>query len=301
MTDLATAEAATAVGTGPFDGPMLLSLAHPDDESFSCGGIIARAAAMGTPVTVISATRGERGESAVPAIASPEALAAVRDQELRTAMAGLGVTDVRFLGYWDSGMDGTPENDDPRALVRAPRDEVMTRLVVQIRGLQPAIVITFGPEGGYGHPDHIAIHHATVAAVARAAEPEYRPELGPAWAAGALYFTATPRDLLLKFAENNEGPFRHLSEEARQRLGVRDEDITTRIYVAPLLRQKAAAILAHKTQVGDPSRFDVDGSGERKHWRMLEHEHFVRSRLPWESDTGEPIDPLLMLNAESVT
>jgi N-acetyl-1-D-myo-inositol-2-amino-2-deoxy-alpha-D-glucopyranoside deacetylase len=176
---------------------------------------------------------------------------------------------------------------------------VVTQLVVQIRGLQPAVVVTFGPEGGYGHPDHIAIHHATVEAVERAAQPDYRPELGSPWTIDALYFTATPRDWLLKFAEQNEGPFRHLSAEARQRLGVPEEDITTRIYVSPLLRRKAAAILAHKTQVGDPSRFDLDdSSGETKHWRMLEHEHFVRVRLPWEIADEEPADPLLVLNTE---
>ncbi len=281
---------------GPFGGPLLWSLAHPDDESFSSGGTIARAVALGAHVTIISATRGERGESAIAAIDSPETLAAVREQELRSAMAILGVSDVRLLGYWDSGMDGTPTNADPRAFVQAPRDEVVTRLVVQIRGLQPAIVVTFGEDGGYGHPDHIAIHHATVEAVRLAAGPDYRPELGAPWRITALYFTAAPREVLLEFAARNEGPFRHLSAEARQKIGTPDEEITTRVYVAPLLRQKAAAILAHRSQVGDPSKFDADESGETKHWRMLQHEHYVRALLPWERETGQLADPLHALN-----
>jgi N-acetyl-1-D-myo-inositol-2-amino-2-deoxy-alpha-D-glucopyranoside deacetylase len=280
---------------GPFGGPLLFSFAHPDDESFSCGGTIARATDLGAHVTIISATRGERGESAIVAVETPETLAAVREQELRSAMALLGVSDVRLLGYWDSGMDGTPANADPRAFMQARRDEVVTRLVVQIRALRPAIVVTFGEDGGYGHPDHIAIHYATVEAVRLAAESEYRSELGAPWRIGAFYFTAAPREILLEFASRNEGPFRHLSEEARQRIGTPDDQITTRVDVASLLELKASAILAHRTQVGDPSRFTLDESGNYPHWRMLTHEHYVRVPLPWESPTGPLPDPLQAL------
>ena len=280
---------------GPFGGPLLFSFAHPDDESFSCGGTIARATALGAHVTIISATRGERGESAIVALDTPETLAAVREQELRFAMALLGVADVRLLGYWDSGMVGTPANADPRAFMQVPRDEVVTLLVVQIRALRPAIVVTFGEDGGYGHPDHIAIHYATVEAVRLAAQPQYRPELGAPWQIGAFYFTAAPREVLLEFASRNEGPFRHLSEEARQRIGTPDDQITTRVDVASLLDLKAAAILAHRSQVGDPSRFTPDESGKRNHWRMLTHEHYIRVPLPWESPTGPLPDPLQAL------
>lgn len=281
--------------SGPLGGPLLFSFAHPDDESFSCGGTIARATALGAHVTIISATRGERGESAIGAIDTPETLAAVREQELRSAMALLGVFDIRLLGYWDSGMDGTLANADSRAFMQVPRDEVVTRLVVQIRGLRPAIVVTFGEDGGYGHPDHIAIHYATVEAVRLAAEPEDRPELGASWRIGAFYFTAAPREVLLEFASRNEGPFRHLSKEARQRIGTPDDQITTRVDVASLLELKASAILAHRTQVGDPSRLTPDESGTVKHWRMLTHEHYIRVPLPWESPIGPLPDPLQAL------
>ena len=296
MIEAVDIERAAALPGGPCGGPILFSLAHPDDESFSAAGTIARAVARGTHVTIISATRGERGESAIAGIDSPETLSAVREQELRTAMAVLGVSDVRFLGYWDSGMEGTPANDDPRAFVQVPRAEVVTRLVVQIRGLRPAIVVTFGEDGGYGHPDHVAIHHATVEAVRLAADEDYRPELGEPWRIGALYYTAAPRELLLEYAARNDGPFRHLSEAARQRMGTPDAEITTRIHVAPLLATKAAAILAHRSQVPDPSRFVTDESGEAFHWRMLQHEHFVRAPLSWEDDTAQLPDPLLVLN-----
>lgn len=296
MLEAIDVEGAATLPAGPFGGPILFSLAHPDDESFAAAGTIARAVARGTHVTILSATRGERGESAIAGVDSPETLAAIREQELRTAMAVLGVSDIRFLGYWDSGMEGTPANDDPRAFVRVSRAEVVIRLVVQIRGLRPAIVVTFGEDGGYGHPDHVAIHHATVEAIRLAAEADYRPELGEPWRVGALYHTAAPRELLLEYAARNDGPFRHLSEEARQRMGTPDAEITTRIHVAPLLPTKAAAILAHRSQVPDPSRFVTDDSGESLHWRMLQHEHFVRAPLPWEDGIAPLPDPLLVLN-----
>jgi LmbE family N-acetylglucosaminyl deacetylase len=168
--------------------------------------------------------------------------------------------------------------------------------VVQLRGLRPAIVVTFGEDGGYGHPDHIAIHHATVEGVRLAAELDYRPELGGPWRIDALYVTAAPRELLLEYAARNEGPFRHLSEEARQRIGTPDAEITTRIDVASLLPRKAAAILAHTSQVPDPTRFAANESGEIPHWRMLKCEHYIRAALPWEEHATVLPDPLLILN-----
>ncbi len=280
---------------GPFGGPLLFSLAHPDDESFSSAGTIALATSLGVPVTILSATRGERGESAVEGIDSPQTLGAVREEELRRAMAVLGVSDIRFLGYWDSGMEGTEANADPRAFVQAPREEVVTRLIVQIRGLRPAIVVTFAEDGGYGHPDHIAIHYATVDAVRLAADPSYRPELGEPWRVGAFYYTAVPREIMLEFAERNDGPLRHLSPERRALLGTPEAEISTRVPIKPLWERKAEAILSHRTQVGDPSRFSPDESGQTDHWRMLEHEHFVRVRLPWEDDSAPLPDPLQSL------
>lgn len=298
MTTDTNAQAPTpGAPAGPFGGPFLFSLAHPDDESFSSGGTIAIATSLGVPVTILSATRGERGESAVAGIDTPQTLAAVREEELRRAMAVLGVSDIRLLGYWDSGMDGTEANADPRAFVQAPRDEVVVRLVVQIRGLRPAIVVTFAEDGGYGHPDHIAIHYATVEAVRLAADPDFRPELGDPWRIDAFYFTATPREVMLEFAERNDGPFRHLTPEQRAVLGTPMAEITTRISIGPFVARKAEAILSHKSQVGDPSRFELDESGQASHWRMLEHEHFVRVRLPWEVETTTLADPLQALVA----
>jgi N-acetyl-1-D-myo-inositol-2-amino-2-deoxy-alpha-D-glucopyranoside deacetylase len=212
-------------------------------------------------------------------------------------MAVLGVSDIRILGYWDSGMDGTEANVDPRAFVQAARDEVVTRLVVQIRGLRPAIVVTFAEDGGYGHPDHIAIHYATVEAVRLAADEDYRPELGAPWRIGAFYYTAIPREVMLEFAERNDGPLRHLTPEQRAVLGTPAAEISTRVHIGSWLERKSEAILAHRSQIGDPSRFSPDESGRTDHWRMLEHEHFVRVRLPWEEGSAPLSDPLQSLTS----
>ena len=109
--------------------------------------------------------------------------------------------ELIFLGYRDSGMAGTPENADPRAYVNVPADEVVPRLVGIIRRVRPQVVITFEPNGGYGHPDHIAIHHHTVAAFHAAADGTRYPEQGPAWQAPRLFYTAIPRSFFLRMRD----------------------------------------------------------------------------------------------------
>ncbi len=161
---------------GGSGGPLLLIFAHPDDETFGCAGTLAAASARGVPATLICATRGEAGKTGIPELDTPEILAAVREEELRAAAAAVGARDVRFLDYRDSGMAGTPENDDPRAFSRAPEALVVAKLVVHLRAFRPATVVTFGPDGIYGHHDHLAIRRAAAAAVRAAAEKGLRLE-----------------------------------------------------------------------------------------------------------------------------
>ncbi len=172
---------------------LLAAFAHPDDEAFGTGGTLAHYAADGADVTLVCATRGEAGEIAEGVDATPETLGAVREGELRCAADTMGVKRLIFLGYRDSGMAGTPENADPRAYVNAPAEEVVARLVGIIREVKPQVVVTFEPNGGYGHPDHIAIHRHTVAAFHAAADPARYPKQGPAWQASRLFYTAIPR------------------------------------------------------------------------------------------------------------
>ena len=172
---------------------LLALFAHPDDEAFGTGGMIARYAAAGVCVTLVCTTRGEVGEIAEGTGATRETLGEVREGELRCAAETMGISELIFLGYRDSGMVDTPENADPRAYINAPAEEVIPRLVGIIRLVQPQVVVTFEPNGGYGHPDHIAIHRHTVAAFHAAADPSRYPDQGPAWQAERLFYTAIPR------------------------------------------------------------------------------------------------------------
>lgn len=141
--------------------PRLMGIwAHPDDESFGMAGSMARATMTGHAVAIVCATRGEEGEIADPALATPENLGEVREGELRRACAAVGVTDVSFLDYRDGH------------LAEADPDEVTRKVVYHLRRFRPDVVVTFAANGGYGHPDHMAIHRVTLAAASAAADPE---------------------------------------------------------------------------------------------------------------------------------
>ena len=119
---------------------------------------------------------------------------------MRCAAETMGISELIFLGYRDSGMVDTAENAD-RAYINAPAEEVIPRLVGIIRRVQPQVVVTFEPNGGYGHPDHIAIHRHTVAAFHAAADPSRYPEQGLAWQADRLFYTAIPRSFFLRMRD----------------------------------------------------------------------------------------------------
>lgn len=167
---------------------ILVCLAHPDDEIPGPGGTIAQYAQNGATIELVCATCGEAGEIADPALATPETLAQVREAELRCAAETLGIDQVTFLGYRDSGMEGTEDNQRPDAFINAPADEVVAQLVAVMRRVQPQVVITFEPFGGYGHPDHIAIHHHTHAAFEKAGDAAYRVDLGRPFQPQRLFY-----------------------------------------------------------------------------------------------------------------
>ncbi|HEX2053820.1 MAG TPA: PIG-L family deacetylase [Actinomycetota bacterium] len=236
---------------------ILACFAHPDDESFSSGGTLAHYASQGAEVTLVCATRGEAGEISDPALATPENLAEVREQELRCAADALGIGRVEFLGYRDSGMEGTDDNNNPLAYVMADRDEVIGKLVALIRELQPDVVITFDPDGAYGHPDHIAIHHHTVAAVAAARDDTRFPEAGPVWAPRRLYFTALSKTRFADMRRRLEEMGIDTSGFDRPDmpiLGQEDDEIDVTMDVGPTLAQKRRALECHATQFG-PDNF----------------------------------------------
>ena len=175
---------------------MLVCMAHPDDESFGMGGTIAYYAQQGVEVHLICATRGEAGTVDEKFMEGHESIAQVREKELACAAEVLGLASVIYLDYRDSGMIGSKDNDEPGALVRADVDEVAAKIVGEIRRLQPEVVVTFDAVGGYHHPDHIAIHDATVRAFHAAGEERQFPEMGKPFAPGKLFFSARSRRAL---------------------------------------------------------------------------------------------------------
>lgn len=175
---------------------LILTGAHPDDETLGIGGTLAQYAAAGYRVYYICGTRGEAGEVAPEFIQGYASIADLRTQELGCAAEVLGLADVIYLGYRDSGMAGTEDNNHPNALMAAPVEEVAGRIVEIFRKLKPEVIITSDPVGGYGHPDHIAIHNATVLAFKTSGDPQKYPDAGPPFQPQKLYFHVFPHRFL---------------------------------------------------------------------------------------------------------
>jgi len=180
--------------------PVLLAvLAHPDDESFGMGGTLALYAARGVDVNLICATRGEAGEMSTDYMEGYSSIGERREAELLCAAGILGIKEIYFLDYRDSGMPGSPDNKHPQALVIQPVDEVAAKIVHHIRKFKPDVVLTFDPIGGYRHPDHIAIHKATVRAFEKSGDPMFGADGLEVYQAKKLYYHVISRDFIKFF------------------------------------------------------------------------------------------------------
>ncbi len=167
---------------------LLISYAHPDDESFGLGGLIAKYVAEGVEVYLICATNGECGTVAPEHLDGFDSVAALRLAELNCAAESLKLKQVFTLGFHDSGMMGSETSNNAACLWQADQVEVTRRVVEVIREVQPQVVVTFNRYGGYGHPDHIAIQRATTLAFSAAGEASY--ETGqPPYKPKKLYFS----------------------------------------------------------------------------------------------------------------
>jgi N-acetyl-1-D-myo-inositol-2-amino-2-deoxy-alpha-D-glucopyranoside deacetylase len=228
-------------------GTLLLVHAHPDDEAISTGGVMMKAAADGHRVVLVTATRGEAGEiHNMDEAASRPRLGEIRTGELENASRILGVSRGEFLGYRDSGMVGTPENDDPRSFHQAPIDEAARKLAAIIREERPDVVVTYAEDGVYGHPDHIKAHFVTNAALdqlLRASE---------SWTPKKLYYTAIPRSMMQAFMDQMPEEARQQQNSAMRIEGTPDELVTTRVDVTPYTSRKRQAFAAHVSQ-NDPN------------------------------------------------
>ena len=179
------------------DQPTLLAvLAHPDDETFGLGGTLALYASRGTRVYLVCATRGEVGDVPPEVMDGYASVGELREAELRCAASKLGLEGVFFLDYRDSGMPGSLDNQHPTALAAQPVEKVAGDIVKYIRLLRPQVVLTFDPIGGYRHPDHIAIHRATVKAFSTAGDPLAYPDSLAPYTPQRLYFQTVSKKLL---------------------------------------------------------------------------------------------------------
>lgn len=170
-------------------------MAHPSDEAFSIGGTLALYAQRGMKVHVLCGTGGEVGEMDPALLEGFSSIAERRASELHCAAGILGLAGVHFLGYRDSGMPGSPDNQHPNALAAQPVDEAAARVAHYIRLAKPQVVVTHDPIGGYKHPDHIALHRATVRAFELSGDLNFIDELPP-WQPLKLYYQTMPKNLM---------------------------------------------------------------------------------------------------------
>ena len=170
--------------------------AHPDDETFGMGATLALYALRGVKVFCVCSTHGEVGTVDPEFMQGYASIEDLRRDELKCAIQALGLADVIYLGYRDSGMSGSEHNKHPDALAMAPIEEVAGRMVKIIRELKPEVVLTHDAGGGYGHPDHIATHDAAVKAFYAAGDQAQYPEAGPVFQPYKLYFGIRPHGFM---------------------------------------------------------------------------------------------------------
>ena len=244
------------IDQGPSGLTALAVFAHPDDEGFSCGGTLAKLVALDIRVTLVCATNGDVGEISDSSLATPETLAQVRKGELRRAMAVTGVTDIRFLDYRDSGMDGTADNQHPNSLHQAQEKQVVKRLSDIMNEVQPALVITHDPTGGYGHPDHIAVYRLVTQAFSSTGPGVGGAALLETGGPRSLYYSCFPRSVFRKMWQamldaGIKPPFASLEADS---IGSPDELVTTTLDVREFVETKIASLKCHRTQI-DPEGF----------------------------------------------
>ncbi|WP_406414178.1 N-acetyl-1-D-myo-inositol-2-amino-2-deoxy-alpha-D-glucopyranoside deacetylase [Streptomyces sp. NBC_01614] len=234
------------------DRRLLLVHAHPDDESINNGATMAKYAAEGARVTLVTCTLGEHGEVIPPELhhLTGAELGEHRLGELTAAMRELGVEDFRLLGgrgrYEDSGMMGLADNDDPASLWQADVDEAARELVEVILEVRPQVLVTYDPDGGYGHPDHIQAHRVAMRAAELAAD--------AGWRIPKIYWNRVPRTVAEEAFARLQADLPGLPFAKAATVGdvpgvVDDERITTVIDGTAHAPAKAAAMRAHATQI----------------------------------------------------
>lgn len=240
---------------------LLCLLAHPDDESLGTGGALAKYAGEGVATYLVTATRGERGRFGDGRESpGPEVVGRTREAELLAAARELGIREVSILGY--------PDGD----VAQVDAAEATTTIVGHLRRIRPHVVVTFGPDGAYGHPDHIAISQLTTAAIVSAADPSFgTPALGRCHRVSKLYFIAWSEKkwtayqaALRKLVVNVDGEERQIAPWA-------DWAITSVIDTADVWPIVWRAVSCHRTQMTIYSKLaDLSDEHQRFLWGTQE-------------------------------
>ena len=255
--------------------------AHPDDESISTGGVLARYSAEGVKTVLVTCTDGSCGDGPGGVKPGedghvPEDVVEVRRAELEQSCKALGITHVETLGYRDSGMMGWPQNDHPGSFWNTPVDEAASRLAELLEKHRPHVVVTYNEIGFYGHPDHIQAHRITMAAIEKTGIP------------AKLYFTAIPKSWFVELGQRLEElgvepPSIDTPEDAAvpaeegasgpEEWGTPDEEITTVIDVGVAVDQKFDSLTAHASQ---SDNFFFLQMGREAFGEIMTREAFVR-------------------------
>ena len=265
---------------------LLACFAHPDDEAFPVGGALASHTRRGVDVRLITTTLGEEGEIRQEGSATRDSLGQIREVELSCAVQALRLSSNDVWGYRDSGMQGWDSNNHPKAFINAGADEVVERLVLEIRRFRPQVLLSFGPDGLYGHPDHIAISDHTTTAFHLSADPSAFPEQR---AAGLephqphrLFYSVRPRGFRRQWAEalRGEGIAWPWPSPEQELQGVPEDEVHLELDVAGNgdMEAKIACILCHRTQVAP----DWPYHRVPRHVtaRILGREFYVRAHPP---------------------
>jgi len=254
-------------------GTLVSFHAHPDDEAIQTGGSLARAAKEGHRVVLVFATKGEHGEVDDGFLAEGETLAERRIAETEASAQILGVDRIAYLGYTDSGMAGTVENDSPASFWNADVDEAAQRLADILREEAAEVLTVYDDHGGYDHPDHIQVHRVGVRAAELAATPR-------------VYEATMNRDEIRRFMvemrDEAAAAGVELPEEIQDpdglTLGVPGDRITTTVDVSEYIDAKRAALASHASQVDETSFFL---SMPAEHFRIaFGQEWFIRRGAP---------------------
>jgi len=236
---------------------LLAVFAHPDDESFGPGGTLARYAREGASVRLVCGTDGNAGTVDAAMMEGYKSTSQLRAAELCCAAQALGLAGIDWLAYRDSGMAGAPENQHPDSLVQAPMEKLVGQIVASIRRHKPQVILCDNRYGGYGHPDHVKLHQATMRAFYAAADGTQHPEAGSPHQAERLYHPAFGFKMvrllvrLMPVAGRNPHKFGRNGDIDLAEIVKWETPVHARIDVSRYLGVKMAASACHRSQ-GSP-------------------------------------------------